>query len=281
MQIAEPSSSARYRTCRAILCKVQGMEINDRLRLARERRGFPSAADAAKAIGVPYGTYSGHENGTRGISRDRILEYAEKFRVSAEWLLTGHGDSSRPVIPIMGRVGAGALIEPEFEQVPPEGLDQVELPFTVPPDLIGFEVHGESMLPRYEDGDVIVVWREPRGSAEALLGEEAAVRTQHGQRYVKRLLRGPSRGTFNLESTNASSKTIEGVRLVWWSEIYLTVRAAQLRRVAQRERARQRGQTGRHIPCQYVRIAVEPQANLVASATLGFSGLVKLWGRGQ
>ena len=30
-------------------------------------------------------------------------------------------------VPIMGRVGAGAAITPEYEQIPPEGLGDVEL----------------------------------------------------------------------------------------------------------------------------------------------------------
>ena len=34
-------------------------------------------------------------------------------------------------VPIMGRVGAGAAIEPEHEQVPPEGLGEIELPVGV------------------------------------------------------------------------------------------------------------------------------------------------------
>ena len=32
------------------------------------------------------------------------------------------------LVPIMGRVGAGAAIEPEHEQVPPEGLGEVAAP---------------------------------------------------------------------------------------------------------------------------------------------------------
>ena len=32
-------------------------------------------------------------------------------------------------VPIMGRVGAGAVIEPDLEQIPPEGLGDIELPF--------------------------------------------------------------------------------------------------------------------------------------------------------
>ena len=46
-------------------------------------------------------------------------------------------------VPIMGRVGAGAIIEPEHEQVPTEGLGEVELPFPIAEETIAFEVVGD------------------------------------------------------------------------------------------------------------------------------------------
>src|ERR1700732_527535 len=49
-------------------------------------------------------------------------------------------------VPIMGRVGAGATIEPEHEQVPPEGLGEIELPFPIPGETIAFGGSGGSML---------------------------------------------------------------------------------------------------------------------------------------
>jgi phage repressor protein C with HTH and peptisase S24 domain len=207
------------------------------LKQARANAGFRSARAAAARFGWAPSTYAAHENASRGFGAEEAVTYGRNFKVNPQWLLFGTGEASTRSIPIMGYIGAGAEISPEFEQVPPEGLDQVDLPFAVPPDLIGLEVRGESMLPRYEDGDVIVVWRDQRGTIDGLLGEEAAVRTDRGQRFLKRVLRGVRKGTYNLESTNASSKTIEGARLDWASEIYLTVRAAQLRRIAARERA--------------------------------------------
>lgn len=71
---------------------MRGMTPHVRLRQARESRHYKSAAQAAEAMGVPYGTYSGHENGGRGIKRDDILKYATFFRVSPGWLDYGEGE---------------------------------------------------------------------------------------------------------------------------------------------------------------------------------------------
>ena len=95
-------------------------------------------------------------------------------------------------VPIMGRVGAGATIEPEHEQVPPEGLGEVELPFPISEETIAFEVAGNSMLPKYENGDIIVVYREQRHPVSSFYGEEAAVRLKTGERYLKTIERGKS-----------------------------------------------------------------------------------------
>jgi repressor LexA len=93
-------------------------------------------------------------------------------------------------VPIMGRVGAGAAIEPEHEQVPPEGLGEVELPFPIAEETIAFEVAGDSMLPKYENGDIIVVYRDQRHPLSSFYGEEAAVRLKTGERYLKSIERG-------------------------------------------------------------------------------------------
>lgn len=67
------------------------MDIHERLKTARERRGYASATKAAEAMGIPYGTYAGHENGSRGIKLPDIARYAEFFRIPVIWLQFGTG----------------------------------------------------------------------------------------------------------------------------------------------------------------------------------------------
>ena len=141
-------------------------------------------------------------------------------------------------VPIMGRVGAGAVIEPEHEQVPPEGLGEVELPFPIAEETVAFEVAGDSMLPKYENGDIIVVFREQRHPVSSFYGEEAAVRLKSGERYLKTIERGQSASLVNLTSFNA--KPINGVRLEWIGEICVTLPRGQIERLRTRAAARTR-----------------------------------------
>jgi len=141
-------------------------------------------------------------------------------------------------VPIMGRVGAGATIEPEHEQVPPEALGSVELPFPIPEETIAFEVAGDSMLPKYENGDIIVVYREQRHPISSFYGEEAAVRLKTGERYLKTIERGKTATLINLTSFNA--KPIIGVRLEWIGEIYATLPRSQIERLRAKAAGRAR-----------------------------------------
>ena len=128
-------------------------------------------------------------------------------------------------VPVMGYVGAGAEVLPEFEQVPPDGLDLVSIPLAMPAEMIAFQVRGDSMYPVYRDGHVIVVYREQRKPIESFYGTEAAVRTTDGRRFIKTITRG-QRGV-NLISWNAAP--IEGVNLAWVGEIFAALPASALR----------------------------------------------------
>lgn len=215
-------------------------EFKDRLALARKEANFATPTDAARAHAWTVSTYLGYENGNRKPSREMASRIAQAYRVSLDWLVDGRelprkGRGEQKSVSVMGHIGAGAIIEPEHEQIPPEGLYEVDLPFSIPDGIVGFEVRGDSMLPRYDDGDVILVWNEPRRAIDTFYGEEAAVRTTAGRRYLKTIMRGRSKSTVVLNSFNA--KPIENVSLDWIGEIYVTVRAGQIRRLNAKERA--------------------------------------------
>jgi repressor LexA len=141
-------------------------------------------------------------------------------------------------VPIMGRVGAGAVIEPDLEQIPPEGLGDIELPFPLAGETIAFEVVGDSMLPKYENGDVIVVYKDQRHPVSTFYGEEAAVRLKTGERYLKTIERGKSASQVNLTSFN--SKPINGVKLDWIGEICVTLPKGQIGRLRAKAAGRAR-----------------------------------------
>lgn len=73
------------------------MELHERLAAARQSAGYESAADAARALGVSYPTYAGHENGSSGFRHKTAAIYARKFGVSLEWLLTGRGAMTKKI----------------------------------------------------------------------------------------------------------------------------------------------------------------------------------------
>lgn len=59
----------------------------DRLRKARENRGFRTAKAAADAFGWNPVTYTSHENGSRGLTRDTARKYAHAFGTTIDYLL--------------------------------------------------------------------------------------------------------------------------------------------------------------------------------------------------
>src|SRR5471032_670683 len=194
-----------------------------------ERTG-KSKGGLAAAMGVRPGAVSELFSGIRLIKASEIEPIIEYLELNS--------------VPIMGRVGAGAVIEPEHEQVPPEGLGEVRLPFPIAEESIAFEVSGNSMLPKYENGDIIVVFREQRHPVSSFYNEEAVVRLKTGERYLKTIERGKSPAQVNLTSFNA--KPINGVKLEWIGEICLTLPKGQIERMRAKAAARARkGAKGR------------------------------------
>lgn len=138
-------------------------EANDRLRLARERAGYDTAAEAASAFGWNVNTYKSHENGARGITFKRALRYARAFRVSPTWILSGESNKDVPIInaPLIDWVSAGRLADPA-DPYEIGGAEEL-VPVAYGRDtLIALRVAGRSMDRVAPEGSIIIVDYEDR-----------------------------------------------------------------------------------------------------------------------
>lgn len=129
-----------------------------RLQKLRKRKGFETAADAARALGLPVTTYQAHENGTRGIKIDAARRYAKFYGSSAAHILTGapEPDNSQIVnlvtyVPLVGAVSAGAfrLAEGFFEDIEVPAVPRPDIPARVQ---YAIRVDGPSVNLRIPDG---------------------------------------------------------------------------------------------------------------------------------
>lgn len=154
-------------------------EKHERLRQARMDAGFATASAAATALGVTASTYRAHENGQNDFQLAEAEVYGAKFGVSPFFLLTGKAGaeaniSAPPIvdspnatmrgklngagrmIPVYGRAVGGVDGEFEmngsilYEVMAPPVLAEVRGAYAV-------AVSGDSMSPRYEDGEVCFV----------------------------------------------------------------------------------------------------------------------------
>lgn len=206
------------------------MDVPELLQAIRAARGW-TQEELADALESGQSSVSRWEKGG-GVPYGRTMERVRELARESGIVEREPVPSNQA--PLMGRVGAGALIDVEFEQPPPEGYYTIELPFSFPDPVVAFEVDGDSQLPAYEPGQVIVCLRDQVRATDHYLGERVVVRLSTGQRFLKRLARGAKKGIYNLESWNA--RTIEDVRIEWVGEIIATVNPGMVRRIERRHK---------------------------------------------
>jgi phage repressor protein C with HTH and peptisase S24 domain len=203
-------------------------DIHDRLRWARKRAGYASAADAARALKLPYGTYSGHENSGRGIPRDSIVRYAKKFKVRGDWLLTGEGRPDIDLVQIVGIAGAGPRGEIDFSYGQGE-LGQAPMPPGGNESTVAVEVRGDSMRGIADDGWMVYYDNRREPPTPNMLGELCVVGIVGGGVLIKTLAPGSKRNLYNLESVAA--QTLRDVRVEWAALVTAIIPRAPARRL--------------------------------------------------
>lgn len=142
----------------------------------REVRGTVTQDTFGKRLGVSRGAVANWERG-QGVKRENLQIIAEKFRVSFEWLATGKGDAHASgsqsnetpnaligdkltekgaLIPLYGHAVGG--LDGEFI-LNGNKLDEILAPPGLSPARGAYAVTcaGESMEPRYFDGETVFV----------------------------------------------------------------------------------------------------------------------------
>jgi len=120
--------------------------------------------------------------------------------------------SNNRLVTIVGYVGAGSEIFPVDDHEKGAGLDEVEAPFPVRPGTVCAVVRGISMLPMFEDGDLVGYIRRDEDPS-ALVGKRCLVKLRDGRMLIKRIRRGTHPGVYTLVSSNAED--IEDVEIEW------------------------------------------------------------------
>lgn len=194
--------------------------IKDRLKAARERAGYATAADAARAFGWKEPTYTAHENGSRGVKARRAEAYSRAFRVRLPWLLTGDGSmTANTKVPVVGYIGAGETVLSIDDYPKGGGLDLVDRPPDAHDDgLVALRIRGDSMRP-LRDGWIVFYSRHAEGVPADAINNLCVIRLRSGETYLKELRRGYTAGRFNLHSWSAAGAPIEDAEIEWAARV--------------------------------------------------------------
>lgn len=166
------------------------MNLGQRIKAARKAQGLTQAQLAAQ-IGCAQADVYRIESGE--VSHSKYL---------AQILTILHiAENERATIPVVGYVGAGSEVLAIDDHAKGDGIDEIE----APPGMlngIALIVRGNSMEPKYDDGEVIYI-EKTLYSLDALIGEICYIQLSDGRCYLKRLQHGSRPGTFTLISYNA------------------------------------------------------------------------------
>jgi phage repressor protein C with HTH and peptisase S24 domain len=213
---------------------VSHVDIWNAIDALAERHGF-SASGLARVAGLDATAFNkskrvSKDGRERWPSTESIAKVLEATGEGFDAFLSGGGafvqmrgpEVVRPMVPLLGLAQAGSGGFFDSAGFPAgQGWDVVELPSSQEDGTYALEVSGDSMLPLYRDGDVVVV----SPTAQTRRGDRVVVRTRNGEVLVKVLYRQTPK-TVELHSLNPAHpprtievRDIEGMgRIIWASQ---------------------------------------------------------------
>lgn len=150
--------------------------FHNRLKSLRNARQL-TQDELASALRISRSAVGMYERGLRNPDFELLEAMADFFNVDTDYLL-GRTDKTTVVpesfgaspgavrIPVLGRVAAGIPIE-AIEDI----LDWEEIPESMARngEYFALKIHGDSMEPRIQDGDVVIVRRQPDADSQDIV----------------------------------------------------------------------------------------------------------------
>lgn len=128
-----------------------------RLKQARVAAGFRTAREASAQLTIPYPTYAGHENGSRGIKDNELLTYADAFKTSVAWLAFGSEFITyRTILPSIYFFERFNRMS-DLNNHNGLGFIEVEAPFPVPSGVSVIEIPDDSLAPHYFRNELLLI----------------------------------------------------------------------------------------------------------------------------
>lgn len=160
------------------------MTSGQRITKLRKERDLQQK-EVAEAIGMNRIVLNRIELGKRPLRDDEAVALADYFHVTTDYLLKGkasnQSSSGRGVrIPVLSRVVAGIPIEAveeilDYEEITPE--------LAATGEFFALQVRGDSMLPKLEEGDVVIVKKQ----ADVETGDIAIVLVNGDEATIKQV----------------------------------------------------------------------------------------------
>ena len=140
--------------------------FGERLKNLRSEKGS-TQQDLADILGVGRATVAGYETKGKQPDYDKLNILADYFSTTIDYLL-GRSDIKNPSssakkpskgvkIPVLGKVAAGIPIE-AIEDI--EDYEEITEEMASKGEYFALRIKGESMEPRFTDGDVVIVRRQ-------------------------------------------------------------------------------------------------------------------------